>query len=330
MEISYSCNLSCKTCNIWKKLKTKDKSRRLFDTQSFKDAQRSAAAAGIKRITYLGGEPFLNKDILELASDARSIGISPCVVTNGTLIDEAIASQIIAERLFDVIIFSVDGPGPIHNNIRGAKDAFQKVESIISYVQKYKKKHKLKFPKVYVYMTVSKYNYEYIEDMLSFAQKYDVNALKYLSVSCLDENLMAQTNSALNLNAITAHSYDIGSAAQIPAEKTDSIKLALENAKAKAKRIGLKLFVEEKLLNGRGADICGFLSSDLVITAYGDVLLCPMLPEYITGNIKDTSLKEILQNPSVQKNASKLFELSVLGKLPICSQCCVEKLPTNT
>ena len=90
----------------------------------------------------------------------------------------------------------------------------------------------------------------------------------------------------------------------------------------------MKLFAEELLLNGKGAASCAFLGNDFVISAYGDIYLCPMLPDYTIGNILDFNRndRDSINNHDLQGKTAKLKELSDCRRLPVCSECCVEKL----
>ena len=83
LEITTRCNLACMHCSTaeyrtpqeW----TTEEALRVFDDMVHN---------GIEKVDFLGGEPFIRKDILQLFSylDKRGIGI--IVTTNGLLLDE--------------------------------------------------------------------------------------------------------------------------------------------------------------------------------------------------------------------------------------------------
>jgi radical SAM protein with 4Fe4S-binding SPASM domain len=289
-------------------------------------------SAGLKRVTYLGGEPFLNKNILEAARDAKTKSLSTAVVTNGTAISFGVLEDIVNKKLFDVIIFSVDGPAKIHDFIRGVEGAFQKTSETIQQLQKFKKTKKAKHPKIYVYMTVSKLNYQYLEDMFLFAQKHDVSALRFISASAITGNIIKNTNEYFNSQrgadaaAISSHSYEIAEDLKVPTNAIASIAGKLQSFKTRAREIGIKLFAEELLLKEKGAASCDFLGNNFVISAYGDIYPCPMLPDYTIGNILRPEGMDILKRPDTEAKISELKELSNRRRLPVCRECCVEKL----
>jgi radical SAM protein with 4Fe4S-binding SPASM domain len=324
IELSYLCNLRCKTCNIWQKPKFENS--RELSTENWKTVQKGLSQAGITRVTYLGGEPFLNKSLLGLARNAKENNISPAVVTNGTLIDNDTAQELVNERVFDIIIFSIDGPQDVHDHIRGVKGTFQKAVTAIDILQKTKKKQKKKLPKIYIYTTLSSLNFNSIDEIALLAQKYDVNALKFLSVSCVSEDVINKTNELFDKKAIRGHSYGIPDDLRLPSEQLLRIRQRLAKVRERAKKIGLKLFIEEKLINDNSAGVCGFLGHDFVISAAGDVYPCPMLPDLQIGNVLKTNVGEMLSDKAVLNKMEKVNELSNNKMLAVCKECCVEKL----
>lgn len=80
--------------------------------------------AGIKTILFSGGEPLLRKDILELGEVASSLGISPALSTNGTLITKEFAREIKASS-FSYVGISLDGLEKTNDLVRGKRGAFR-------------------------------------------------------------------------------------------------------------------------------------------------------------------------------------------------------------
>jgi MoaA/NifB/PqqE/SkfB family radical SAM enzyme len=97
-------------------------------------AIREADELGVKEIYFTGGEPFLHGEILELLADALAVAPTT-VLTNGTLIDDAMADRLaaLARRcLYSLEIrVSLDDTDPEKNDrIRGA-GVFDKAVSAI-------------------------------------------------------------------------------------------------------------------------------------------------------------------------------------------------------
>ena len=82
------------------------------------------AAFGVPVVLFSGGEPLIRPDILELAAEARRLGLRITFSTNGTLIDAPLAARLRALGVGYVGI-SLDGVGPTHDYFRGQQGAFE-------------------------------------------------------------------------------------------------------------------------------------------------------------------------------------------------------------
>ena len=263
---------------------------------------------------------------MELACCAKQAGLSTAVVTNGTLSEESKIVEFVEKEAFDFLIFSIDGPAALHDAIRGMKGAYQRAAGAVMTTQKLKKARKAKRPRIYMYATISALNCEYLEDIFQVARRLDAAVLKFISMSCVDSAIIDKTNSLFDSPAVRSHSYAVSRRLCIPAAKRQPLKEKLAQLTAQGKKIGLEIWAEEALLNGRGATACAFLGRDFVISASGDVFICPMLPDYVLGSVKDGSLNELFESAAAENQAQKLRRMSGHRTLPICAECCVEKL----
>lgn len=104
------CNLGCRFCfgkEDKKELGTADAKRLLERIR--KD--------GAKHLVFSGGEPLLRKDIFELASYARKIGLKTILHTNGILVNGSNADAIAAN--FNTVNLPIDGAGEKANSMMG-------------------------------------------------------------------------------------------------------------------------------------------------------------------------------------------------------------------
>jgi len=85
---------------------------------SIRDFFADIAKAGARWVTFTGGEPFMRKDILDIAKFAKDSGMEVSFISNGALINADIARRIV-ELGVDSICFSLDGCRDVHNNVRG-------------------------------------------------------------------------------------------------------------------------------------------------------------------------------------------------------------------
>jgi radical SAM protein with 4Fe4S-binding SPASM domain len=96
---------------------------------------RDASLLNPKRIIFTGGEPLLRNDILLLAQSLKNAGndIKLCLTTNGTLITEENASDLVHN--FHEIRISIDGFEEVNEKLRG-KGTFERAMNAFRWVLK--------------------------------------------------------------------------------------------------------------------------------------------------------------------------------------------------
>jgi mycofactocin radical SAM maturase len=116
-EITEACNLSCRHC-LSADLRAEQRGELTFET--CRRIVDDLAAADVFQINFGGGEPFLRDDFLDLLTYAHAKGITTCVSTNGTLLDDDLAERLaVMPGLF--LQVSLDGATAGTNDaIRGA------------------------------------------------------------------------------------------------------------------------------------------------------------------------------------------------------------------
>lgn len=135
--VTYRCNLHCAMCNM--PLKASGFAQRgeeEFTTSRFKEIIREFAEMGIPGIGFTGGEPLLREDIFELLAETRRLGMIAHLNTNGWLLDDNAAEQIVAIGV-DSVNVSLDGAtAATHDRIRRAPGSFNRalkaVERVIA------------------------------------------------------------------------------------------------------------------------------------------------------------------------------------------------------
>ncbi|MBU3956747.1 radical SAM protein [Patescibacteria group bacterium] len=123
LEAEDGCNLRCLHCDIWEK----ERSPKRMNLKQMKEAVlRLKNWLGIFQLNLTGGEPFLNKDIIPLIEFASTWGILVHTNSNGFLIDQKLAREIVKSELNSLSI-SLDSLKPEkYNKLRGNKEAFQR------------------------------------------------------------------------------------------------------------------------------------------------------------------------------------------------------------
>ncbi|MBI4846583.1 MAG: glycosyltransferase [Candidatus Omnitrophica bacterium] len=140
LDITHSCNLRCRICDIWKT----HKEQADMDLSIIKKLLEQAKQLDIKEIALSGGEPLLRKDILEIIKFAESLKIKNLgILTNGIELQRTFSSlkpYLINNTV--CLVISLDSLYPkIHNYIRNATNAWQEtmqgIEAILKLKQQY-------------------------------------------------------------------------------------------------------------------------------------------------------------------------------------------------
>ena len=101
LVVTTKCNYSCRFC--FGHFKQLDNTPR---DCSILEIPKLLAEAGCKKLTLGGGEPFLSSKLLELLNEAKKVGLTTCVVTNGNMITK---ERIMAlSHYLDWIAISID------------------------------------------------------------------------------------------------------------------------------------------------------------------------------------------------------------------------------
>ncbi len=93
-ELTYRCNFHCKHCYVpqsyrnYNELKTKE----VFSILG------QLAAIGCFYLGFTGGEPFIREDIIDILWYAKKLGFEIIIYTNGSLINEEIAEELVRLR----------------------------------------------------------------------------------------------------------------------------------------------------------------------------------------------------------------------------------------
>ncbi len=118
LMITERCNYRCSFCDFHKK--TAEMPFGLA-VRIINEAQN----AGIRTVAFTGGEPLLYEGIYDLITLIKTLGMSPHITTNGSLVNNNWKRLIDAG--LDSISFSVDGIGETHNKLRGVPHSFENI-----------------------------------------------------------------------------------------------------------------------------------------------------------------------------------------------------------
>lgn len=114
-ELTTGCNLHCMHCAS--SCTGEGRSNELSELET-KRAADEIADMGVRWVSLTGGEIFTSERWQIAASTLEQRGVHVHMITNGTLLDESIASRI-AELKVSMVSVSLDGTKEIHDSVRG-------------------------------------------------------------------------------------------------------------------------------------------------------------------------------------------------------------------
>ncbi len=168
-DFTKQCNLKCKHC--YANATPFPAPDELTLDKKF-EVLRQLDEAGVAAISFSGGEPLVNRDFWPVAKRATEYGMYTSIATNGTLINEDIATRLkeIGIRYVEV---SLDSPYPEkHDEFRGIKGAWERSVRGI----KYAKNVGLE---IGIATTITKMNYEDMPEMIKLAR--ELNADRFIA-----------------------------------------------------------------------------------------------------------------------------------------------------
>jgi radical SAM protein with 4Fe4S-binding SPASM domain len=164
-ESTIRCNLTCAHC---RRLESDEAAVRDLSTVQATDLIEQLVELGSGQsmmpvLVFSGGEPLCREDIFELVKHAKSLQITPALATNGTLIDSAIAQQIVDSGIVRVAV-SLDGAtAEVHDKLRQQKGSFERALEGIGHLRD----RNVPFQ---INITLTRYSAEQLEDVYELAE----------------------------------------------------------------------------------------------------------------------------------------------------------------
>ncbi|MCX7863205.1 MAG: SPASM domain-containing protein [Bacteroidales bacterium] len=279
IEPTNCCQLNCAECPTGMQQLTRVKG--YIDMDVFEKILQSVYTRTFYLNLYFQGEPLLHHNILYMIRLAKKYNMNVVISTNGQMIDDNIAKQIVQSGL-DKIIISLDGfSQQSYEAYRKGGDVLQTKHAIISLI-KAKKELKKSKPKIIIQTLVNRFN----EHEIPIIKQW-VNTLKGTTFRL----------KSMQIN----YSYEFLPHNEIYRRYTK------KNGNWKIK----------KRLNNR----CFRIWSQCVITHEGNVVPCcyDKNAEFIMGNITHAKLSEIWRNKKFTNFRKKI--LTEREKIFICTNC---------
>ncbi len=116
LMLTLRCNLNCPFCyeRTWRAAPMSE-----LSAEAWLNVLRELDGMGVLRVRLSGGEPLLSPAFRPMVREMPRTRMRFRVVTNGTLMDEAVARELADSGRCEVVQISLDGPEAAHDAIRG-------------------------------------------------------------------------------------------------------------------------------------------------------------------------------------------------------------------
>lgn len=179
-EVINICNARCTTCLHWQR--KKDPS--VLSTDEGMDLIRQLARAGVLSLCFTGGEPFLRKDLMELIGFAKRRGLYTSVVTNGLLVTERRAKELVDAGL-DAVFISLDAADPeLNDELRGMRGYF---DLALSAIDNLKSMRRNAGPKIFIKVTVTTRNIGQLVPLAQLSSEKCIDGLSFQLAQILEK-----------------------------------------------------------------------------------------------------------------------------------------------
>lgn len=272
-EITFACNMKCIHCGTSAGKRRPDE----LTTEESLNLIDELAGLGSKAITISGGEPLLRKDWPQLAQRIKERGMKAYLISNGNAVTEEVVQEFRRVGLASVGI-SFDGTEKTHNYIRQRDDSFAKATGAMRLM----KERGQSFSAI---SQVSNINIDELDEMRQIL--IDVGC-KVWRIQMTTVTGRMQKDLVLNIE-----NYPRLIDKMIEFKKSNSIVVDV------GENVGYFGCKGTELWDGMPYFGCFAGMRAVGIESNGNIKGClSMQPQFVEGNIRDSSFTEIWQNPN--------------------------------
>lgn len=243
-------------------------------------------------LNITGGEPLLRRDLFDIMAYASDLGFPWGLVTNGTLIDEAVVKKMKNTNMKTISI-SLDGTAKTHNHLRNIPNGFNKIKEAIVLL-----KEADFLDEIQITTVVNHRNIHELERLYEVLLEWDIDSWRLVTIDPIGR---AQDRTELLLTAEDYKQY-------FNFFDTHQFNGHMVLMTSCSHYLGTRdnIYRPHSFYCGTGKHIASILAN-------GDIYVCPnvpRIPEQIQGNIKTDSFSNIwetgfqwFRDPDRQKGA---------------------------
>lgn len=324
--LTYHCNLRCKMCGQWgqKGLFKSSPLKKDLPLEIWKKAVNEISHHPGSIITIRGGEPFLYKDIIPLLSFIKKKRIFISLDTNGTLLKKY-AREIVKLRP-DNINLSIDGTEKIHDRVRGMKGCYRMIKQGVNEIKKREEQGEKGSIINTICFVISPHSYKSLPQMPDVARELKITSIAIIPFYHFDKSTGQRYEKIMTKWGFKPESWK-GFHRETSGVDPDEFITLYKAFKKNLKNIRLIPFMNFSEKEYRswfrdsrkpvGSKRCMNPDRLIDIQPNGDANFCVDFPDYILGNIKNNSIKELFNNEKAKAFRRYLTKKS----LPVCSRC---------
>ena len=169
--LTHACPEKCDFCNVSRALKTAQPHLRFKDARSLIDA----LVPTIPVVALGGGEPMAHPDVIDIIRHIHTRNGRVFIVTSGTPIGPSLAREL-ARSNPEMIMISLLGPEPIHDQRMGRTGAFKRTLAAIENIQQHRDRRK---SRLIINCAISPSETAILPDVVRIAKDLGVDALRF-------------------------------------------------------------------------------------------------------------------------------------------------------
>lgn len=330
--LTYRCNLRCKMCGQWGVAGTsKDMSPEALKSELSLD-EIYKIINDIKtfkpNVTLFGGEPLMYSNWEKVVSRIKQEGMRCNMITNGILLEKYANS--IVDLGVDEIIFSLDGPREVHDEVRGAKGTFDRATRGLKLIRDIKRKSGTGKPVVSISSTIFEINYKRLDELISIAEELMASTITFHHLIFLSQERYNQHNNIFKgYYGMICNDWKGFVRDSLPDIDVDFLIRKMEDIKKRNSKVKIAFypnFTDEEIRRY-------YTEFDFVSSGYGKRCLSPWMVSYIfpdgsvrpcqslnfsAGNVRDSTFSRIWNNEKYMR-FRKITKKE--KKYPVCTRC---------
>lgn len=285
LNLTSRCNLKCAHCYLDATTKMSGGHDELTTEECCRLIDQIAEVNRGSLLVITGGEPLVRPDILDIARHAVKNQFMVVLGTNGMLIDDAMAKDLVETGVMGVGI-SIDSLDPAkHNAFRGMPKAWEGALDGIEAC----KRNGLQFQ---IHFSAQPMNYKELPSVIDWAHDLGAKVLNVFFMVC--------TGRGEELTDITPEQYEEVLGYLLECQDKYQDMLVRARCAPHFKRLAYEKDPNSPITKATGYMGGGCLAGTNYarITPNGDMTPCPYMP-LSAGNIRDTSFVDLWENSEV-------------------------------